>query len=228
MDLVRSFLTFYIWVYFKESNYLKRINALKIVWRSNMDDKIWLENIFRLNPYARNIRYYIYRKEFKKMCQCILCDCIWWNYCGACAGCATLECCFGWWCCQQDELKRSIGADTCCWCCQFVGLGSNCLCSGFVCCAQPWLLNYSKALTAKKWLSPTLYSFILFLKFSNPLHSFYITRWGPYSFSKTSSLYQVHPKNNTRKGHFLASNHRNLNNPKMKLIRQKMKKLSIT
>ncbi len=80
------------------------------------------------------------------MCQCLPCDCCWWNVCGACAGCAELYCCLGWWCCQPDELKRELKKDVCCFCCESSGLGSNFFCCGMVCCAQPWLQGYSKAL----------------------------------------------------------------------------------
>lgn len=141
------------------------------------------------------------------MCQCVLCDCIWWNYCGACAGCANLNCCYGWWCCQQDELKRSIGADTCCWCCQFVGLGSNFLCNGCVTDVY-FVLSLGSLATPthsqqrNDCLHPFIFLFFLF--FSLIFKSYHLILSHPsiillffHSFSKTSRLYQVNDKNNT-------------------------------
>jgi len=81
------------------------------------------------------------------MCQCLPCDCCWWNFCGTCGGCAELMCCLGWWCCQPDELKRALARDVCCLCCESSGYGGNCCCYGVVCCAPQWLQTYSKTLS---------------------------------------------------------------------------------
>lgn len=82
------------------------------------------------------------------MCQCLPCDCCWWNCFGACAGFAELLCCAGFWCCQPDELRQQ--KEFCCLCCEGTGYGGNFFCSGMVLCAQPWLQAYSKNLSAKK------------------------------------------------------------------------------
>lgn len=40
------------------------------------------------------------------MCQCLICDCWWCNYCGACdTGISMMYCCIGIWCCRPDKLE---------------------------------------------------------------------------------------------------------------------------
>ena len=75
------------------------------------------------------------------MCQCLCCNCWWWNYCGVCAGYAQLNCCWGYWCCKPEEMNRHNSA--CCYCCEQSGLGQHFFCYGSVCCAPSWLVNYS-------------------------------------------------------------------------------------
>lgn len=79
------------------------------------------------------------------MCQCLPCECWWCNCCGVCAGISSLNLCLGFWCCKPDEMK--IQSDSCCYCFDSTGCGSNILCYGGVCCAPTWLRNYSKNLS---------------------------------------------------------------------------------
>lgn len=77
------------------------------------------------------------------MCQCMICDCWWWNFCGTCAGVGEFFCCLGFWCCTPDTFPPE--GKNCCICCTKSGLGSNCLCYGGVCCAPDWLVGWSKS-----------------------------------------------------------------------------------
>lgn len=92
------------------------------------------------------------------MCQCLLCDCCWWNICGANAGFAYLLCCAGFWCCQPAELESQ--KKFCCLMCESSGLGSSFFCLGSAFCAPQWLQNYSKNLSAKKWFNLSFLSFL--------------------------------------------------------------------
>lgn len=82
------------------------------------------------------------------MCQCVVCDCLWCNIGGTCAGLSSLYCCFGVWCCQPDELRNL--KPSCCLCLECTGLGANVLCLGCVFFAQDWLKSYSAAVTQGK------------------------------------------------------------------------------
>ena len=81
------------------------------------------------------------------MCQCLCCNCWWWNYCGVCAGYAQLHCCWGYWCCKPEEMNRHNSA--CCYCCENSGMGQHFFCYGSVCCAPQWLVNYSNQANGK-------------------------------------------------------------------------------
>lgn len=77
------------------------------------------------------------------MCQCVLCDCFWWNFCGVCcAGLTHNWFCIGYWCCKPHELA-SMDPD-CCKICVCTGWGGNCFCYGELCCAPDAVKNYSK------------------------------------------------------------------------------------
>lgn len=75
------------------------------------------------------------------MCQCLICGCCWWNYCGVCCGgCHEAFCVCSYWICKPDDLR--LIDPVCCHICAFDGWGHNCLCSGIICCAprsvQEW------------------------------------------------------------------------------------------
>ena len=77
------------------------------------------------------------------MCQCMICECWWVNYCGVCcAGVAAFGCCYSYWCCKHESL---VPFDKeCCHCCDgFAGWGNNCFCQGGVCCAPDYLKKWS-------------------------------------------------------------------------------------
>ena len=78
------------------------------------------------------------------MCQCILCDCWWCNWCGVCcAGWADHELCCSCWICKPDDLLM-IDPE-CCHCCDgCAGYGGNFFCQGSICCAPDWVRNWSK------------------------------------------------------------------------------------
>lgn len=88
----------------------------------------------------------------KNMCQCLCCNCWWWNYCGVCAGYAQLNCCWGYWCCKPEEMNRHNSA--CCYCCEQSGLGTHWFCYGSVCCAPAWLVNYSNQANGQGQYAP--------------------------------------------------------------------------
>lgn len=79
------------------------------------------------------------------MCQCVLFDCWWCNFCGGKYGCAAQYCCLGYWCCAPENFPQEA---KCCYCFEKIGWGSNLSCIGGVCCAQDWLMKWSKA---QKW-----------------------------------------------------------------------------
>ena len=77
------------------------------------------------------------------MCQCLLCDCWWCNFCGVpCGGVGINYLCFSLWCCKADDYLKID--PTACHCCEFVGIGGNCFCFGDVCCAPEYLKQWSK------------------------------------------------------------------------------------
>ena len=40
------------------------------------------------------------------MCQCLICDCWWYNYCGVCCGgCHEANLIYSWWCCKPEDLR---------------------------------------------------------------------------------------------------------------------------
>ena len=77
------------------------------------------------------------------MCQCLICDCWWCNFCGVCcAGLSEHYLCCSYWCCKPDDLKKFN--DKCCICFDgFEGFGGNCFCQGNVCCAPDYLKKWS-------------------------------------------------------------------------------------
>jgi hypothetical protein len=76
-----------------------------------------------------------------QMCQCVLCDCLWLNYCGILnAGWYVAVELVSCWACQPQEIKNTD--DDCVrWGCE--GCGSNFFCSGCVICATAYLKDYS-------------------------------------------------------------------------------------
>lgn len=77
------------------------------------------------------------------MCQCVLCDCFWWNCCGiCCAGFHQSWFCVAYWCCKPEELT-AMDPD-CCKIGEWTGWGGNCCCYGELCCAPDAVKNYSR------------------------------------------------------------------------------------
>jgi hypothetical protein len=75
------------------------------------------------------------------MCQCILCDCWWLNFCGACAGLHHAHGCCSYWLCKPAELMTFD--PYVCHCCECDGIGSNHCCYGGIFCAPPSVKNWS-------------------------------------------------------------------------------------
>ena len=70
------------------------------------------------------------------MCQCVLCDCLWWNCYGVCcAGLHQAYCCVSCWLCKPEEMTNQE-------CCDFgwVGYGGNFFCEGMVLCAPDYVI----------------------------------------------------------------------------------------
>lgn len=75
------------------------------------------------------------------MCQCIICDCCWWNFCGdCCAGWAKNCCFFGCWSCKPPEMSNPA----CCSCCTCTGWGANFFCYGVIYCVPDYVKEYSR------------------------------------------------------------------------------------
>lgn len=77
------------------------------------------------------------------MCQCVCCDCWWWNFFGVC--------CAGWnwsffllscWLCKPIELMNLD--PECCHICTWTGYGGNFLCYGNICCAPDAVKQFSQ------------------------------------------------------------------------------------
>lgn len=69
------------------------------------------------------------------MCQCVLCDCLWWNCYGVCcAGLHQAYCCVSCWLCKPEMTNQE--------CCDFgwVGYGGNFFCEGMVLCAPDYVI----------------------------------------------------------------------------------------
>jgi hypothetical protein len=78
-----------------------------------------------------------------RMCQCLICDCWWYNYCGVCCGgCHEANLIYSWWCCKPEDL-RLIDPE-CCHICKCDGLGYNCLYYGSICCAPQAVIEWSR------------------------------------------------------------------------------------
>ena len=77
------------------------------------------------------------------MCQCMVCDCWWCNFCGVCcAGWAEMMCCCSCWCCKPDDLQQFD--KECCHCCDgCAGYGGNMFCQGGICCSPDYLKKWS-------------------------------------------------------------------------------------
>ncbi len=68
------------------------------------------------------------------MCQCLCCDCWWFNACGIlCAGWHYGICVCSYWLCKPDDLLRLD--PHCCHVCDFDGCGTNHCCLGSIICA---------------------------------------------------------------------------------------------
>lgn len=77
------------------------------------------------------------------MCQCVLCDCCWWNFCGeCCAGWSINLCCVGCWACKPVEMTNP----SCCSMCTCTGWGKNFFCWGAICCVPEYVKEYSRFL----------------------------------------------------------------------------------
>ena len=68
------------------------------------------------------------------MCHCMLCDCFYWNCCGAgCVGIHYALCLASCWLCKPAMLQ--VTDPNCCHCCEFVGYGGQFCCYGYHCCS---------------------------------------------------------------------------------------------
>ena len=80
------------------------------------------------------------------MCQCVLCDCCWWNVCGVCcAGLHLALCCVSCWLCKPDEMTNQ----ECCQICTFTGCGKNVFFHGMLCCAPDYVISYSQLMNTQ-------------------------------------------------------------------------------
>lgn len=76
------------------------------------------------------------------MCQCLICGCWWYNYCGVCCGgCHEATLIYSWWICKPEDL-RMLDPE-CCHICACDGLGGNCLYYGSICCAPKAVQEWS-------------------------------------------------------------------------------------
>lgn len=76
------------------------------------------------------------------MCQCMLCGCVWCNYCGVpCGGCHEAFCVCSYWICKPDDLR--LIDPLCCHICAWDGWGYNCLWEGMICCAPLAVVEWS-------------------------------------------------------------------------------------
>ena len=83
------------------------------------------------------------------MCQCLICGCCWWNYCGVCCGGVhEAACIYSCWLCKPEDL-RLIDPE-CCHICACDGWGGNCLWSGIICCAPSAVMEWSGLRAAGK------------------------------------------------------------------------------
>ena len=81
------------------------------------------------------------------MCQCLLCGCCWWNYCGVCCGgIHEAFCVCSYWLCKPQDL-RLIDPE-CCHICACDGWGYNCCWYGIICCAPKSVMEWSGLMTA--------------------------------------------------------------------------------
>ena len=83
------------------------------------------------------------------MCQCMICGCVWWNYCGVCCAGIHEACCIAsYWCFKPDDLRYID--PLCCHVCDCDGYGGNCLWSGMICCAPKAVVEWSGLMQAGK------------------------------------------------------------------------------
>jgi hypothetical protein len=83
------------------------------------------------------------------MCQCLICGCWWYNYCGVCCGgCHEASLFYSWWLCKPEDL-RMLDPE-CCHICACDGLGGNCLYYGSICCAPKAVQEWSGLRAAGK------------------------------------------------------------------------------
>ena len=80
------------------------------------------------------------------MCQCVLCDCCWWNFCGVCcAGYHIAYCCVSCWMCKPPEMTNQ----ECCECGTCTGYGGNFFCEGMLLFAPDFVIQYSQLMNNK-------------------------------------------------------------------------------
>ena len=112
--------------------------------RKRTDFKKWSPGFYQF--YKLMDHWYFIFIKFQNMCQCVCCDCIWLNYCGAVTGLGEFACCIGWWCCSPESFPPE--GKKCCFCFEKIGMGSTFFCCGGICCAPEWLVGWSKS---QKW-----------------------------------------------------------------------------
>ena len=75
------------------------------------------------------------------MCQCVVCDCCWWNCFGACCvGWHMAFCCASCWICKPIEMSNP----SCCSICNCTGCGEIFFCVGHIWCAPDYVKDYSR------------------------------------------------------------------------------------
>jgi hypothetical protein len=104
-----------------------------------LSDKYWL----KLKGAAKKVLLLL------SMCQCLICDCWWYNYFGiCCGGCHTADLVCSCWLCKPEDLM--ILDPECCHICACDGCGYNHFCLGSVCCAPTAVKEWSISRTTGK------------------------------------------------------------------------------
>lgn len=90
------------------------------------------------------------------MCQCMVCNCWWINYCGVmCGGLHEGNLICSYWLCKPLDLRQFD--PLCCHICECDGCGGNSCCTGSICCAPKYIAEWS-ALRAGGFSAATLNS----------------------------------------------------------------------
>lgn len=83
------------------------------------------------------------------MCQCLICGCWWYNYCGVCCGgCHEASLIWSYWLCKPEDLR--LIDPQCCHLCACDGCGYNCFYYGSILCAPRAVQEWSGLRSAGK------------------------------------------------------------------------------